>query len=97
LEELKVKRVKTIVQNQVEIDENQVIYQECACHHSAQKTAENFAETYFAEKREIENFINPTSLNPFGSFNLKDGVNKYIICFAHYKDCLPMWKIIFNK
>lgn len=91
------KRVKTIVQNQVEIDENQVIFQECAYDHSAQKTAENFAETYFEEKREIENFINPTSSNPIGSFNLKDGVNKYIICFAHYKDCLPMWKIIFNK
>lgn len=78
------KRAKSIMLNQIKIDERDVIYQEC------------FYE-YSAEKREIENFVQPTEENPLGSFNLVGGVNKYIIYFAHYEYCLPMWKIAFIK
>ena len=91
------KKVKTIMLDFLEFEESDVIYQECAYDHSARQTAEKFAHIYFAEKREIENFIEPTSLNPVGSFNLVGGVNKYIVYFTHYKDCLPVWKIIFKK
>lgn len=91
------KKSKSVYQVQFEYDESEVIYQECFYEYSALETAEAFARNYFADKRDIENFIQPTELSPRGSFNLENGVHVYIIFFSHVKDCLPMWKIILKR
>ena len=91
------KKSKSVYQVQFEYDESEVIYQECFYEYSALETAEAFARNYYEDEREIENFVQPTDINPKGSFNLVNGTIMYIIYFSHFPNCLPMWKIVAKR